>query len=291
MKLLNKSQGSLECLRFSLVCCCVAASFTLAVSQTIDEVSDEVEDFQANAQEVYRLNTEGLQEIWAAYCGLLDPTTNEYDNEFAAVIGANVQSRQEDKWEVAMGQGAELMNTLGPLQDAPETEAEADELFETVDKEITVLRALEAGAVLKGSNHAFVQMAIEYGKDQHEDLCDDEGEDPKICDKTWPSLDGRPDLVYVDDDGLWIYEFKPNNSQAISAGEDQVEGYVDGVQDYFQSFFPNGRGAGYTYYPDSDHGGEAIVKKLLETDDAWNGDALEAQWKVVTYNTCDKPLQ
>ncbi len=286
---IKRIQWVIKHLRLSLVCCLVLAGFTLA--QNLDDVTDEVEDFQKTAQEVYRLNAEGLEEIWVAYCGLLDPTTDEYDNEFAAAIGTNVQNRQEDKWDDAMGQGAELINALSPLQATPETKEAADELFEMVDKEITILRALEAGVVLKGSNHPFVQFAIEYGKEQHEDLCYDEGEEPIICDEIWPTLDGRPDLVFVDDSGLWIYEFKPNNSKAISAGEDQVEGYVDGVQDYFQSFFPNGREAGYTYYPDSDHGGEDIVEKLQATDDAWNDDTIEAKWTVVTYNTCDKPLQ
>jgi hypothetical protein len=111
-----------------------------------------------------------------------------------------------------------------------------------------------------------------------------------VCDKNWPGVEGRPDLVFVNGDGLWVYEFKPDNADAKSQGEQQVRGYVDGVVAYFQKFFPKGRESGYQGAPDSDHGGEDIVKKLQNTPSAWtsSGQTVQARWKVVTYPPCDK---
>ncbi len=280
--------------KMTLLGIAVWSSFALgsiSAAQDLEDLEDDVETFQEAAKEVYRFNDEAMQAIWEAYCGLLDPNSKKDNKDFAAEIGLNYQHQQEDKWEEAMGQVSQLMGELEPFQNNPETEDRADELLDIIMKEEGTLRKLQDTVVLKGANHPFVQFAINYGVQKHKDLCS-LGESPKICDKTWPTLgDRRPDLVYVDSSGLWVLEFKPNNDRAISEGEKQVADYVNGIEAYFQNFFPEGREAGYTSTPDSDHGGEEIVKKLLATDEAWTSDdeAIEAVGKVVTYDRCEEP--
>lgn len=267
-----------------------------SAAQDLAALEDEVEEFQAAAQEIYRFDEEAMEAIREAYCGLLDPNSQAYNRDFAAEIGLNYQQQQEDQWEEVMDQVGPLIEALETLQENlgqenPEKAERAEALLESVVKEASTLQDLGEGIVLRGANHPFVQFAINYGIQKHKDLCS-LGESPKVCDKTWPTLgDRRPDLVYVDSSGLWILEFKPNNDRAISEGEKQVRDYVDGVEAYFQNFFPEGRAGGYKSIPDSDHGGEEMVKKLLATDEVWtsNGDAVEASWKVVTYDRCQEP--
>lgn len=262
----------------------------LATSDDVSDLEDKIERFLRDAESVYRFDAEARDAIWDAYCGQLDPSSTEFGPRFAAEIGQSLQQREFDQVHRLLSDVGSLAEAADRLQRAPETKDKASALLEKIRREEKKLQELDRGVVLKGSNHPFTQFAIEYGKKRHEDLCGSEGETPRICDKTWPGLDGRPDLVFVNTDGLWIYEFKPDNQKARSAGERQVRGYVDGVQRYFQQFFPKGREGGSVGTPDSDHQGESFLKKLKETPSAWSSDGsqIQARWKVVTYAMCDK---
>jgi hypothetical protein len=271
-----------------------------ASAQNLEDLEDEVEEFQAAAREIYRFDEETIQAIWEAYCSQLDtdfgddPDSENLKKDFAKKVatemGLNYQ-HQNDQLEELMAEDDLLIIALEPFQNNPETEDRAAELLELVITEGGKLQDLAENISLRGADHPFVQPAINYGIQKHKDLCS-LGESPKICDKTWPTLGNRrPDLVYVDNSGLWVLEFKPNNDRAVSEGEEQVADYVHGVEAYFQNFFPEGREGGYQSIPDSDHGGEEMVKKLLATDEAWTSDdeAIEAVGKVVTYERCEKP--
>jgi len=135
-----------------------------------------------------------------------------------------------------------------------------------------------------------VQYAIEYGKQQHKDMCDEYGGDPKVCDKNFPGFNGRPDLVTVEGGHLVVYEFKPDNSKAKDKGERQVQGYLPGVVEYYQAFFEDGRNAGTQGEPDDDHGGKKFLQELKASKDTWSSDGshLEAIPEVKTYNMCEK---
>jgi hypothetical protein len=261
-----------------------------ANSESISELESKASRFQSDAQEIYRFDSDALQTIWGAYCGKLDPGTIEWGERFAAEIGLTLQQQERDKVGRLLNDVKPLIESATRLQDDPDSKDKAGKIIEDLRKEERKLQDLDQGVVLKGSNHPFTQYAIEYGKKQHIEQCDRNGELPKVCDKSWPTLSGRPDLVFVDDSGLWIYEFKPDNSDARSLGEKQVRGYVEGVEQYYQHFFQKGRTGGFTDTPDSDHGDKAILEKLEKTPRAWSSDgsALQAQWKVVSYPMCEK---
>jgi hypothetical protein len=291
-KQIRKPSG-ITLLGLAVWCSLALTLWPVSAAQDLEDLEDEVAAFQELAKEIYRFDEEAMYQIGEAYCGRLDEDSEKYDKDFATQIGLDFQHRQKDQWEDAIGQVSQLMEELKPFQNNPETKDRADALLDIIMKEEGTLRQLQDKVVLQGANHPFVQYAINYGVEMHLELCDREGEEPKICDKTWSTLDGRPDLVYVDDGGLWILEFKPDNKDAISEGESQVVGYVEGVEDYFQDYFPEGQDGGYTDddVPDSDHGGEEILEKLLETDDAWSndGEKIIAKYSVATYDKCEEP--
>jgi len=260
-----------------------------AAAQSLYDLESKVTRFRSDAQSIYRFDEEARQKIWEAYCGQLDPGYGEGNTRFAAEVGQNFQQRQRDSVH-------RLLSEIGPLAEGIDRFQRSDSkdrdkagaLLDVVRREERTLQGLEAGVVLKGSNHPFTQFAVEYGKRQHSDLCGREGEQPKVCDKNWPGISGRPDLVFVNDSALWIYEFKPDNSAARDMGERQVREYVGGVVAYLQQFFPKGREGGVVGSPDGDRG--AIVEKLQRTPRAWSGDGstIQVQTKVVTYPMCEK---
>ncbi len=256
---------------------------------SIHELESLASRFHNEAQALYRLDAEDLDRIWEAYCGEMDPYSAE-DKQFAANIGSQLQNREKGIVEQLLGKDApELKNSAKKLMEGPDR-SKAQEIFDNVEKEENNLNRLLDGVVLKGSNHPFVQYAIEYGKEKHKDMCGEYGGDPKVCDKNFPGVNGRPDLVTVQSGHLVIYEFKPDNSKAKDKGEKQVVGYLPGVVAYYQSFFEDGRNAGFKDKPDSDHGGVKFLEELKASKDAWSSDGRELQAipEVKTYNMCEK---
>ena len=230
-----------------------------------------------------------IMQIWEAYCGLLDPKIKE-DREFATDIAKQLQYKEEPIIEQLLeGEFPRLMEMAKKLE--PENKDKVSTIVEILKKEESNLRKLYDGVVLKGSNHPFIQFAIEYGKKMHDDMCDDFGESPRVCDKNFPGMDGRPDLVTFESGHLVIYEFKPDNSRAKSLGWDQVKDYLEPVQEYYQSFFVNGREGEFKGEPDSDHGGKTMIEKLKASKDAWESDGktLRVIPEVRTYRVCDQP--
>jgi len=260
-----------------------------ANGQSINDLESQASRFHNEAQALYRLDDEDLNRVWEAYCGEMDPYSAE-DKEFAANIGSQLQNREKGIVEQLLGKDVpELKNSAKKLMQGADR-SKAQEIFDSVEKEETNLNRLLDGVVLKGSNHPFVQYAIEYGKKQHADMCEEYGGDPKVCDKNFPGLKGRPDLVTVESGHLVIYEFKPDNSKAKDKGERQVAGYLPGVVAYYQAFFEDGRNAGFKGEPDSDHGNIKFLKQLKASRDAWSSDGSELQAipEVKTYNMCEK---
>lgn len=263
-------------------------------SQTISDIRSRTERFNSDSEALYRLDENDLQQIWEAYCGKFDPKIKE-DRDFATDIARQLQDKEKGIIERLLGDDLphllEDTKKIRENSDAdPKDKDEAKDIEDGLRKQEKKLRDLYEGVPLKGSNHPFVQYAIEYGKKQHLDMCDKFGEQPRVCDRNFPGMDGRPDLVAMDGGHLVVYEFKPDNSAAKDRGWKQVADYLPAVVSYYQSFFEDGRNGGFKGAPDSDHGGIEILKKLKNSKDAWSSDGKELQAvpMVQTYNMCEK---
>ncbi len=285
--------GSLPLLAF------VLGLFALLPSQaSADDISDlrtEVENFHNEADHLYRLDKDDLEQIWDAYCGVFDPKIAE-DREFATDIARQLQDKEREVRDQLMGYEIpkllELAKKIQQSSDAKEAEKdEAKELAESLAKERRKLQDLDNGVILKGSNHPFVQYAIEYGKKQHDYMGTRFG-DPatRVYDKNFPGIEGRPDLVAIEGGHLVVYEFKPDNSKAKARGEEQVLGYLAAVEAYYQKFFEKGRTGGFKDTPPSEYGGKDILNALQKSPEAWSGDGqtLHSIPVVETYAMCEK---
>ncbi|GAA4018384.1 hypothetical protein GCM10022631_34180 [Deinococcus rubellus] len=254
------------------------------------------EDWIAKTRDIYTLNERALQMIWEAYCGQLDTSYGEETDDakkFATEIGYSWQQQELEQMNKLRPVLAELKKRADDLRSAdPSSEGDVKTLLENLGSEEKKLNALDDGLVLKGSGHPFVQFALEYGKKAHADLCSSASAVVKVCDRTFDGLSGqRPDLVLVNGDGLWVYEFKPDNRDQISKGEKQLDAYAPAIAAYYQKFFLKGRHGGFDGEPDSDHGGAAMLKAIDDESDAWHGDTqLEVRRAVVTYQVCEKPF-
>ncbi len=258
--------------------------------QSISDLESRADEFRSHAQSLYRLDNDNMNQIWEAYCGRFDPKIKE-DREFATDIGQQLQYKEKGILEQLLaGELPPLVQVANKFLQGADTKDKAQAILESLKKEERNLQNLYDGVVLKGSNHPFVQYAIEYGKKQHEEMCDRYGDRPKVCDQRFPGMEGRPDLVTVENGHLIVYEFKPDNSKAKDLGWRQVEGYLAPVVNYYQNFFEDGRNGGFKGEPDSDHGGKEILNKLKQSKDAWSSDGktLNVIPEVKTYRMCEK---
>jgi hypothetical protein len=256
-------------------------------AQGLSDVRSRVNDFAEKCHDVFRIDEDAHHAIWEAYCGKLDPKS-ENDLRFATEIALTYQQKELDKVRELMDKSKDLIRDLDKLRNDAATKSDADDLARKLQPELDNLRKMESGAVLKGSNNPFVQYAIEYGKKMHMEMESSLGSEPRIKDKNFPGMNGRPDLVFIDGDGLWIYEFKPDNSAAMSKGKEQLDRYAPAVRAYFKNLFPNGRAGAYGSN-DGDHGGEDFLKKLKACDKCWssNGMDIEVRVDVKAYSPCD----
>ncbi|WP_420594614.1 hypothetical protein [Deinococcus sp.] len=252
------------------------------------------EEWIAKTRDIYTLDARALELIWEAYCGQLDPGYGAQSDEakkLATELGYSWQQQELEQMNKLRPALADLRKRADELKSAdPASESDLKAVLENLNAEEQKLKALDDGLVLKGSGHPFVQYALEYGKKAHADLCSTSSAVVKVCDKTFDGLSGqRPDLVLVNSDGLWVYEFKPDNAEQIAKGEKQLDAYTPAISAYYQKYFSKGRHGGFDGAPDSDHGGEAMLKAIDDEDEAWDGDKeLEVRRGVVTYRMCEK---
>lgn len=261
---------------------------------TLEDLQRQAAEWTARASEVYRFDQQALQLIWQAYCGELDAEENEPNNkDFATEIGLNLQHQEADKVGDLSGSLKDVRELADEVAQDPANADAVKQVTDALDKEERRLKALDDGAVLQGANHPFVQFAVNYGIQRHKELCRDYAGVVSVCDQEFPTLPGRrPDLVAVNGDGLWVYEFKPKNDKAIAAGKKQLEDYAPAVLKYYQQFFPQGRHGGFNGTPEGALGGEAMLRALEAEDDAWeSGDTqLKIHPYLIDYEPCEMKL-
>jgi Restriction endonuclease fold toxin 9 len=230
-----------------------------AFAQTsITEANSMVTQFANNSKQIYRLDEDTRHAMWEALCGRMD-AENIYDIQRCQEVIKEFQEKELGNLNYLLSGSANLVRNLERLREDPKVNRnDVDKLLSELNAEIERLTKLQGSGALKGSNNPFVQYAIEYGKKMHEDLQHSMGHDPKIFEKTFGNDNFRPDLVFIDGDGLWIYEFKPNTSAAINQGEGQLSKYKESVEGYFNGLFSNGR-KGEVGSNSSDLGGEDFI--------------------------------
>lgn len=276
-------------LRAVLMALCLTPS--IGQTEPISDLEGKAKEFISHAQSLYRLDDDSRNVIWETYCGVSDSSYPE-SKQYATLIGQELQRKEQEQFQQLYdGELPPLVQAAKELLKDEKTKDKAREIMDALKKEEEKLYKLISGVVLKGSNHPFTQFALEYGKKQHEDMCDRyKGNSIRVCDMNFPGAEGRPDLVTVRDGHLVVFEFKPDNSKAKNLGWDQVKRYLAPVVSYYQAFFEDGRNGGFKDAPNRDYGEKKILELLKESKNAWSPDGkyLQAIPQVETYKICDK---
>lgn len=264
------------------------ATSQLLRAQTADEVQGKVNDFVAQARELYRFDEDKTVLIWDAYCAQLDPSVPG-GKEVAGDVGYAFQRDEQGRIEPLLTRLEELKRDAEKLKQTDATASKGQELLDSLNREERILKKLQDGVVLRGSNHPFTQYALAYGIQAHKEYCSKFRDKGEVCDQPFDTISNRrPDLVTVNSIGLVVYEFKPKGQESKALS--QAEEYVRGVQEYYQQFFPNGRNGAMKGAPDDKHGGQIILDAIKGSSYAWtDGDTkVKATAKGETYDACEK---
>ena len=286
---------------FLITASTIAISIALAIllgnqarAQNIDQFERDGKKWIEDAKSVYRLDCEAKRKIWEAYCkqGDVGIDGQGADIDAARKTARDYQDQQKGQISDLLKKFSELKQQADNLVKAPATTSQVNSLLQDMQKEVKKLNNLEDDVVLKGADHPFVQYAIEYGKQMHIELCDKMRslaikDSPVVCEKQF-ERGFQPDAVFVNEHGLQVYEFKPDSSEAIYAGEKKLNGYFMDVAKYYQQFFEHldGKHVIKKNLPSNLIGGMAMLEAIL-TYGEWRGNELVANPHVYAYSPCE----
>jgi hypothetical protein len=240
----------------------------------IDQLERDVRAWTRDAREAYRVDCQGMEQVWEAYCGGDFERNEEPDKARASEVARNVERTMRARVDPLLTRLSSLEASVANMQAKSETKSKADALMRELAAEKPRLERLKRNGY-RGSNHPLIQYAIEYGKQQHASMerrfsCD-------VADKPYPNAGGRPDCVNVS--RCMVYEFKPNNQRARSQGNEQLGRYVPAVNRYYAQFLQGGA-------PSSELGGSSIMETIKRSC-VRDGRVVFAG-EVAPYNMCEK---
>jgi hypothetical protein len=279
-----------------LVLFAVAVLLPTAVlaGDAIGDLQSRADAWISKSKEVYRLDCDDMKQIWVAYCCEYE-VTKERDREEARSVADKMKDDAQSTIKHQLDDYGSLKSDAERLK-AGDTESQATKILEAIKVEADLLGKLDKGAWL-GANNPLIQFAIEYGKQKHEDMGRSSDFYCDVVDKEIPGGDGRPDCVSARK--CMVYEFKPDNDRAKTKGEQQLfssPNYVATVNQYYSALITKNE------KPDSDRGGEDIIKRIHENKECYEGDwpdggdpkgeiKTKFRGEVKTYRPCENPYQ
>lgn len=187
----------------------------------------KIETWLSKARAAGTLDCDMLKKMWELTCGA-DLEANEPDelNKVKAEI-SGLTGRLVNDLKKLGDDYAPLEKKAEELKKAKKSSAELDKAVVKMKKTMTNLITLRDTGAAKGVLHPSVQLAAMYGKGKHDDYngkfsC-------TIYDRQLTSGRTRPDCVIVGPDACYLYEFKPENSAAVSKGNSQLSDYRSNI--------------------------------------------------------------
>ena len=235
--------------------------------------------WMADARACYRVDCDGMQSIWTAFCGDDWEEGDDPDKDGGRSAANDIRSQMQSTIQPVLDRYAAVEAAAQVPLNNPDTHDDTQHKYDDLKAVHDKLQSLPQTGAYRGADHPLVQHAIEYGKQRHRDMSD--GCD--VADKSFPGSDERPDCVVFAD--CIIYEFKPDNQKAIDKGNRQLDNYRELVRRYYQDLIDNGGSA------DDDHGGSGAIQKLTDAKCIDDDKKIAFKTEVKTYSMCENEYQ
>lgn len=205
----------------------IAAAMSPLHAGETENLAKDINNWLSKARAAGRLDCDMLKKMWELSCGA-DLEANEPDeiNKMKADISGLTARLASDLTNLEK-EYTPLKQKAADLKNSKKSTPELNTLALKMEKTKTNLKTLHDTGAAKGVLHPSVQLAVEYGKRKHADYngkysC-------TIYDQQLTSGRTRPDCVIVGPDACYLYEFKPDNSAAVSKGRSQLNDYRNNI--------------------------------------------------------------
>ncbi len=256
-------------------------SATLLRADDIGDLQSKTDAWISKSKEIYRLDCDDMKQIWGAYCSEYD-VTMERDRDAARAVADKMKDDAQSAIQRQLQEYEQLKSAAERLKTGP-TESQAAKLLEAMKTEADRLEKLKDKGAWRGANNPLIQFAMQYGKQKHEDMGRSSDFYCDVVDKAIPGADGRPDCISARK--CMVYEFKPDNSRAVGAGNEQLSRYVPAVNQYYSGL-----------------GGSDIIKRIHENKSCYQGEwpdggdpkgeiRTKFQGDIKTYRACENTYE
>lgn len=248
-------------------------------TSTIKTYESEVAAWRERVRVYKRRDCDEMTRLWEALCGPLDYEPNEEEDKAAAwALSDQIVAGLLPGVATLLSEYDAIKRRGEELQKKAKTRDDATRILASLVEDFQKLEKLQLKTGWRGSNNPLVQFYISYGVQQHKRM---EGSSSYSCDARDVSFgtNKRPDCVSAAH--CTIFEFKPNNSTAISAGNSKLSSiYLPQVTAYYQKHLDD------RTVPDNDHGGTEVMRRLASK--CLRNGKIELTGRVETYERCER---
>lgn len=269
------------------------------------QLEDDLTTWRESAKDLYRHDCTSMQQLQKDVCEQLDGDGEDEDLQKQVEDQADkMKAEMENKVHAAWTELAALRSRAGRLGEAPngrlgtaeastEWRAKLSAFADEVKKEEDMITAVMSKGIGRGARNPKIQLWINFGKQQHSTLEDQEQFQCALTDQPYCATredDGdcekwkRPDCVNVRECKIW--EFKPPGDRPKSRGNTQLNEYKSILEKHYTFALGLSRDHKLTYTP---VGGMTFFRELERN--CVKGDTVTFDTALHQYEKCQEAYE
>jgi len=239
-----------------------------------------VDDWEERAADYFKTDCEAMKKLADAYCGIDsgDPDGKSEVDRLKSAVSSMIKDVRNENLDL-MKEMAKINVALKALSKEEILRGPAKAIYKETEDEIKKLKGLIKSGAMVGFRHPVVQYYLKFGKEMHAKM--ERSYSCNVRDVAYPGARDRPDCVSAKK--CSVFEFKPNNSAAISKGKGQLGQQKPSVEKYYNAVLGGDKIS-------SKFGGQAIMDEFQKSGCIKNN-KLKLGAFVKTYNRCENKYQ
>lgn len=244
-----------------------------ATGKELHQLQVMVDDWEERAAGYFKTDCEAMQKLADAYCGIDsgDPDGKSEVERLKSAVNSMVKDVRDENLDL-MKEMAKLNVALKKISKEEKLRGPAEAIYKETADEIKKLKGLIKSGAMVGFRHPVVQYYLKFGKEMHAKM--ERSYSCNVRDVAYPGAGDRPDCVSAKK--CSVFEFKPNNSAAISKGKGQLGRQKPHVEKYYNEVLDGDKIS-------SKYGGKAIMAEFQKSGCIKNN-KLKLGASVKTYN-------
>jgi polyhydroxyalkanoate synthesis regulator phasin len=200
---------------------CITLTVVVGVAWAAGDWSaaqSKASEFKDRYTDLRKLTPDETRKLVSAICDAEDGARRTVGQEASSRVRDEVRDK-ESELERIKSDATHLLDDVISDDNLKDKQDDAKSLKEDVERRWDSIERMTQS--LRGANHPVVAYMLQQGQEAHRDREND-------CDAKEVTLDsGRVDCLMAKGETCLVIELKPDNSRAISKGNDQARRYVE----------------------------------------------------------------